>query len=40
MYGALALVGFTLLLVVLWAFRGTAQKMSSSHTHTRASDRG
>jgi hypothetical protein len=40
MYGALALVGFALLLVVLWAFRGTAQKMSSAHTHTRASDRG
>jgi hypothetical protein len=39
-YGGLALLGFALLLGVLWAFRGTAQKMSSGHVHTRASDRG
>ena len=30
MYGGLALLGFALLLAVLWAFRGTAQRMSSS----------
>jgi hypothetical protein len=40
MYGVLALVAFGFLLGVLWFFRGTAQKMSSAHTHTRARERG
>lgn len=40
LYGAIAFTGFVLLLAVLWAFRGTAQKMSSPHTHTRAPERG
>jgi hypothetical protein len=40
MYGVLALVAFGVLLGVLWFFRGTAQKMSGSHTHTRAPERG
>jgi hypothetical protein len=40
LYGVLAFVAFALLLAVLWAFRGTAQKMSGGHTHTRAPERG
>ena len=40
MYGVLALVAFGVLLGVLWFSRGTAQKMSGSHTHTRAPERG
>jgi len=40
MYGGLALLGFVLLLAVLWAFRGTAQRMSGGHLHTRANERG
>jgi hypothetical protein len=39
-YGAIALLAFVLLLAVLWAFRGTAQRMSGGHMHTRASERG
>lgn len=40
MFFAIALGGFLLLLAVLWAFRGTAQKMSGGAAHTRASERG
>jgi hypothetical protein len=40
MYGALAFFSFALLLLVLWAFRGTAQRMSGGHAHTRARERG
>ena len=30
-FGALAFLGFLLLLGVLWSFRGTAQKISGQH---------
>ena len=40
MYGGLALLGFALQLAVLWAFRGTAQRMSGGHAHPRADERG
>ena len=30
-FGAIAFVGFMLLLGVLWSFRGTAQKISGQH---------
>ena len=40
MYAVLALAAFAVLLLALWAFRGTAQRMSGGHAHTRASERG
>ena len=40
MYGLLALLAFAILLAVLWFFRGTAQRMSGGHAHTRAPERG
>jgi hypothetical protein len=30
-FGAIAFIGFLLLLGVLWSFRGTAQKISGQH---------
>ena len=40
MYGAIALLGFLLLLAILWAFRGAAGHMSGGQAHTRANERG
>lgn len=37
-YGILSLLAFVVLLGVLWFFRGTAQKYSSGHAHTRADE--
>jgi len=40
LFGALSLLGFVLLLGVLWMFRGAAGHMSGGQAHTRASERG
>ena len=40
MYGGLALLGFALLLGVLWMFRGAAGHMSGGGAHPRANERG
>ena len=36
-FGALAMVGFLVLLGVLWAFRGTATKIAGGAPHVRPS---
>jgi hypothetical protein len=38
-FGVLALVAFGLGLAVLWAFRGTANKVAGPPHHTRADER-
>jgi hypothetical protein len=38
-YGVLALLAFAFGLAVLWAFRGTAQKIAGPQHHSRADER-
>ena len=37
-YGALAFIGFLLLLGVLWSFRGTAAKLGAGTVHAHGHD--
>jgi hypothetical protein len=37
-YGALAFIGFLLLLGVLWSFRGTAAKLGAGTAHVHGHD--
>jgi hypothetical protein len=37
-YGALAFIGFLLLLGVLWTFRGTAAKIAAGNPHVHGHD--